>query len=298
MRQRVMIALSLLHEPELVIADEPTTALDVLVQDQILGEIDALRERMGLSLILISHDMGAVAETCSRVAVMYAGEIVELAPTETIFESACHPYTQALLAALPTVTGPRRPLRSIPGRGGFADAGRCRLPFRTTLPQGPGGLPHDPAAPNRPVARARGAVPLPRTGCAIMSAPLLALAGLAKHYPIRAGWLDTLRGKAPAALRAVDSIDLRIEAGEIVALGRRVRVGQDDDREAHHPAGTADRRFPALRRCRGLEPARPCAHRLSAPCADDLSEPLRGARPPLHDREGGDRAARDPWHRQ
>jgi peptide/nickel transport system permease protein len=115
MRQRVMIALSLLHEPELVIADEPTTALDVLVQDQILGEIDGLRETMGLSLILISHDMGAVAETCSRVAVMYAGEIVELAPTATIFDGAQHPYTQALLAALPTVTGPRRPLRAIPG---------------------------------------------------------------------------------------------------------------------------------------------------------------------------------------
>ena len=115
MRQRVMIALSLLHAPGLVIADEPTTALDVLVQDQILGEIDDLRRRMGLSLILISHDMGAVAETCDRVAVMYAGEIVELAPTQDIFEAASHPYTQALLAALPTVTGPRRELVSIPG---------------------------------------------------------------------------------------------------------------------------------------------------------------------------------------
>jgi peptide/nickel transport system permease protein len=115
MRQRVMIALSLLHSPGLVIADEPTTALDVLVQDQILGEIDDLRRRMGLSLILISHDMGAVAETCERVAVMYAGEIVEIAPTDVIFEGASHPYTQALLAALPTVTGPRRDLVSIPG---------------------------------------------------------------------------------------------------------------------------------------------------------------------------------------
>jgi peptide/nickel transport system permease protein len=115
MRQRVMIALSLLHSPGLVIADEPTTALDVLVQDQILGEIDDLRRRMGLSLILISHDMGAVAETCERVAVMYAGEIVEIAPTDVIFEEASHPYTQALLAALPSVTGPRRELVSIPG---------------------------------------------------------------------------------------------------------------------------------------------------------------------------------------
>ncbi len=115
MRQRVMIALSLLHEPELLIADEPTTALDVLVQDQILGEIDALRRGMGLSLILISHDIGAIAETCERVAVMYAGEIVELAPTEAIFEHARHPYTQALLASLPGVSGPRVPPRSLPG---------------------------------------------------------------------------------------------------------------------------------------------------------------------------------------
>ena len=115
MRQRAMIALALLHEPELVIADEPTTALDVLMQDQILGEIDALRRRMGLSLILISHDMGAVAETCERVAVMYAGEIVELAPVEVIFTRAGHPYTQALLASLPSVTGPLAPLAAIPG---------------------------------------------------------------------------------------------------------------------------------------------------------------------------------------
>ena len=115
MRQRVMIALSLLHAPGLVIADEPTTALDVLVQDQILGEIDALRRRMGLSLILISHDMGAVAETCDHVAVMYAGEFVEIAPTAAIFDAPRHPYTLALLSSLPSVIGPRKPLTSIPG---------------------------------------------------------------------------------------------------------------------------------------------------------------------------------------
>jgi peptide/nickel transport system permease protein len=115
MRQRVMIALSLLHEPDLVIADEPTTALDVLIQDQILGEIDALRRRLGLGLILISHDMGAVAETCDRVAVMYAGEIVEIAPTRIIFDDPRHPYTRALMGALPTVTGAKRPLVTLAG---------------------------------------------------------------------------------------------------------------------------------------------------------------------------------------
>jgi peptide/nickel transport system permease protein len=115
MRQRAMIALSLLLEPDLVIADEPTTALDVLIQDQILGEIEKLRTRLNLSLILVSHDMGAVAETCDRVAVMYAGRIVEMAPTGVIFSTPCHPYTRALLGSLPSVTGPRRPLVSLPG---------------------------------------------------------------------------------------------------------------------------------------------------------------------------------------
>ncbi|MBM3545590.1 MAG: dipeptide/oligopeptide/nickel ABC transporter permease/ATP-binding protein [Alphaproteobacteria bacterium] len=135
MRQRVMIALSLLHEPELVIADEPTTALDVLIQDQILGEIDELRRRLGLALILITHDMGIVAETCERVAVMYAGEIVELAPVERIFERPGHPYTQALIASLPTVSGPRRVLSALPGEpfvptgtiAGCRFAPRCRM---------------------------------------------------------------------------------------------------------------------------------------------------------------------------
>ena len=135
MRQRVMIALALLLEPDLVIADEPTTALDVLIQDQILGEIDALRRRMNLSLILISHDMGAVAETCERIAVMYAGEIVEIGPTAEIFERPGHPYTRALIAALPSLTGPKRDLAALPGEpfvpGG--DIAGCRFAPRCAL---------------------------------------------------------------------------------------------------------------------------------------------------------------------
>jgi peptide/nickel transport system permease protein len=115
MRQRVMIALALLLEPDLVIADEPTTALDVLIQDQILAEFDELRRRLGLALILVSHDMGIVAETCDRVAVMYAGQIVELADTATLFDHPRHPYTQALLAALPSLTGQPRVPVGLPG---------------------------------------------------------------------------------------------------------------------------------------------------------------------------------------
>jgi peptide/nickel transport system permease protein len=129
MRQRVMIALALLLEPDMVIADEPTTALDVLIQDQILGEIDALRRRLGVTLILISHDMGTVAETCDRVAVMYAGQIVEIAPTATIFERPAHPYTRALIGALPSLTGARRALASLPGEPFVAagDVAGCRF---------------------------------------------------------------------------------------------------------------------------------------------------------------------------
>jgi peptide/nickel transport system permease protein len=115
MRQRAMIALALLLGPALVVADEPTTALDVLVQDQILGEIDSLRRSLGLSLVLVSHDLGTVVETCDRVAVMYAGEIVEIAPTRDLIEDPRHPYTAALIAALPSLAGEKRPLSGLPG---------------------------------------------------------------------------------------------------------------------------------------------------------------------------------------
>lgn len=115
MRQRMMIALGLLLNPELIIADEPTTALDVLVQDQIMGKIQELRAQMNLALILISHDLGTVAESCETIAVMYAGEIVEYAPTSAIFENPRHPYTQALIASLPNLTGEKRALASLPG---------------------------------------------------------------------------------------------------------------------------------------------------------------------------------------
>jgi oligopeptide/dipeptide ABC transporter ATP-binding protein len=132
MLQRVMIALALLHEPSLLIADEPTTALDVLTQGQILAEIRQLRRRMDLALILISHDMGVVAETCDRIAVMYAGEFVEVASTEAIFTRPCHPYTRALIGASPSLTGPKRRLSTIPGDAFVASqtSGACRFSAR------------------------------------------------------------------------------------------------------------------------------------------------------------------------
>lgn len=115
MNQRVMIALALAGQPELLVADEPTTALDATIQAQILDLIRDIRAETGMGLVLISHDLGVVADLCDRVAVMYAGRIVETAPTAELLARPRHPYTRGLLAALPTLTGPRLRLTPIPG---------------------------------------------------------------------------------------------------------------------------------------------------------------------------------------
>jgi peptide/nickel transport system ATP-binding protein len=115
-RQRVMIALALACRPVLVIADEPTTALDVVMQAQILELLEHLREELGLALILISHDLGVLAETCDRIAVMYAGRIIEEGPAETIFAEPYHPYTWGLLDSIPKLDEARgEKLVPIPG---------------------------------------------------------------------------------------------------------------------------------------------------------------------------------------
>ncbi len=113
--QRIMIAMALAGEPDLLIADEPTTALDVTIQAQILDLILGIRRETGMALVLISHDLGVVAECCERVAVMYAGRVVEEAPAAALFEEPRHPYSRGLIGALPLLDGPRRKLIAIPG---------------------------------------------------------------------------------------------------------------------------------------------------------------------------------------
>jgi oligopeptide/dipeptide ABC transporter ATP-binding protein len=115
MRQRVMIAIALAANPKLLIADEPTTALDVTVQAQILRLLTHLQRSTGLSLILITHDIGVIAELAERVMVMYAGRIAEVAPVGTIFDAPAHPYTQALLASVPDIRQQRGRLATIAG---------------------------------------------------------------------------------------------------------------------------------------------------------------------------------------
>ena len=153
-RQRVMIATALACEPRLLIADEPTTALDVTVQAQILALIDRLRRQLDMACLLITHDLGVVAEFCDRAAVMYAGRIVETGPAEGVFATPRHRYTHALVRTMPARNPPGEPLPAIPGqvpppgaRGpGCAFAPRCDapLPACATRPE-LAGTPH-PAA--------------------------------------------------------------------------------------------------------------------------------------------------------
>jgi oligopeptide/dipeptide ABC transporter ATP-binding protein len=114
-RQRVMIAMALACDPALLVADEPTTALDVTVQAQILKLIDRLRRDLGMACLLITHDLGVVSEVCDRAAVMYAGRIVETAPVDELFDHPRHRYTKALLETMPAANPPSRRLPSIPG---------------------------------------------------------------------------------------------------------------------------------------------------------------------------------------
>src|SRR5688572_58917 len=112
MRQRVMIAMALACEPDLLIADEPTTALDVTIQAQILELLSKLKEKLGMGVILITHDLGVVAEVASHVIVMYAGRVVESAPVKRLFEHPRHPYTRGLLRSLPSFDEPREAKRT------------------------------------------------------------------------------------------------------------------------------------------------------------------------------------------
>jgi len=139
MNQRVMIALALAGEPDVLVADEPTTALDATIQAQVLDLIRDIRRETGMALILISHDIGVVGDLCDRIAVMYAGRIVETAATRDLLTRPRHPYTQGLLAALPALDGPRRRLTPIPGT----------VPAPEAIPAGCAFAPRCPAAVER-----------------------------------------------------------------------------------------------------------------------------------------------------
>jgi oligopeptide/dipeptide ABC transporter ATP-binding protein len=137
MKQRVMIAMAIACRPALLIADEPTTALDVTIQAQIMALLRQLQQELGMAVLLITHDLGVVAHFAERVNVMYAGKVVEHGAVRDIFKRASHPYTQALLGALPDPLAPAKRLEAIPGRvpspamlpPGCAFCARCKSAF-------------------------------------------------------------------------------------------------------------------------------------------------------------------------
>jgi peptide/nickel transport system ATP-binding protein len=115
MQQRALIALSLVSNPDIIIADEPVTALDVIVQSQVLKSVHNLKDQLGLSMIMITHDLSVIAEVCDKTAIMYAGKLVEYGDNRDIFKDPMHPYTEALLGAFPSLTGPKMELKDIKG---------------------------------------------------------------------------------------------------------------------------------------------------------------------------------------
>jgi peptide/nickel transport system ATP-binding protein len=148
MRQRVMIAMAIVNRPQLLIADEPTTALDVTIQAQILDLLASLRDRFGLTMLFISHDLAVISKVADRVAVMYAGNLVEIGPRNEIFRNPAHPYTRGLLQAVPTLkTDRQHPLQTIDGT----------VPSPQELPHG---CPFDPRCEVRISECARALPPL------------------------------------------------------------------------------------------------------------------------------------------
>lgn len=135
MRQRVVIALALAAQPQLIIADEPTTALDVSIQSQVIALLKRLCRDRGLAVMLITHDMGVIAQACDRVAVMYAGRVVEIGPVRSIVHAPAHPYTRGLMAAIPSVKAPRNRLQQIDGAMPRLDAIPVGCAFHPRCPE-------------------------------------------------------------------------------------------------------------------------------------------------------------------
>ena len=233
-RQRVMIAIALSCEPKVLIADEPTTALDVTIQAQILALLDDLKTRLGMAVLLITHDMGVVAGRADRVSVMYAGRIIENAPTPAMFTHMHHPYTQALLGSIPRLTqDPAVELFSIPGLppdltdppAGCRFAARCRHATDRCVAEEPplGGPSADHVFAcwhpvDGPVALTVGGIRAPaavRSEAADESTGVLVLNDLVREYPVTSGMV--LR-RQTGSVKAVSGVSLTVRRGETFGL--------------------------------------------------------------------------------
>ncbi len=245
MKQRVMIAMALAGGPKLLIADEPTTALDVTIQAQVLQLLRDTQDKMGMAMLLITHDLGVVAETAHRVGVMYAGQIVEQATREQLFARPLHPYTKKLFAALPSAARTGQPLSAIPGnvpplgsiRQGCRFAPRCgqawalcheKTPEWTTVAEGQGVRCHLYEDSGFGIQDSSGVGWVERSDThqfqnigdgyryaqPILPASLLQVSDLRVHFPIRKGILQRVVGQ----VKAVDGVSLEIPEGRTLAL--------------------------------------------------------------------------------
>ncbi|MFP4074864.1 MAG: dipeptide ABC transporter ATP-binding protein [Halochromatium sp.] len=244
MKQRVMIAMALAGDPQLLIADEPTTALDVTIQAQVLQLLKGLQARTGMAVLLITHDLGVVAETADRLAVMYAGQIVEQASVAAFFAAPAHPYSRQLMASVPSARKRRSELAVIPGRVPALDRSFVGCRFAERCPQV---MPACRAAPIgwfrphreqqvRCLLWAEGAAGFQEAGTGASAAEaaagepgldaargepaepaapvLLSVEGLRVHFPIQRGLFRSTVGH----VKAVDGVDLSLRAGRTLAL--------------------------------------------------------------------------------
>jgi peptide/nickel transport system ATP-binding protein len=246
LRQRVMIAIALTCEPRVLLADEPTTALDVTIQAQILSVLDELKERLGMATLLVTHDMGVVAGRTERINVMYAGRLVETAPTEELFRAMRHPYTQALLGSIPMLdSDPTKALVTIPGIPpdltdlpfGCRFAARCPYATQQCREQEPpltgedprhlfacwhpvdGPITKRPEIPGVAKAAAEAATPTDgsRTGGSGNGSVehLLSVQDVVREYPVTAG---ALLQRKVASVKAVSGVTLHLDPGETFGL--------------------------------------------------------------------------------
>ena len=230
MRQRVMIAMALASGPDVLIADEPTTALDVTIQAQILDVLRTLQRDTGMAVLFITHDLGVIAELCSRVVVMYAGRIAEQAPVDALFATPLHPYTRGLLASIPRFAGRTEDPSDHHSRHRARHRRvAARLPLRQPLRVGASAVQRAhadvgdaAAAGDAESGSRRGLPPLARGGVSMKAGavdpaidePLLRVRNLRKYFPVRGGvFLRTV-----GHVHAVEDVSFHLQAGETLGL--------------------------------------------------------------------------------